>query len=81
VGCRVHFSGLIADVTTSVPSTYAADVSGVTTTTTQIGGALGVAAFGTLYESLSHIGVGRAMHAFALVSAGFAAARAEPMTT
>jgi EmrB/QacA subfamily drug resistance transporter len=96
-GLGIQFSGLIARVTASVPSTYAADVSGVTTTTTQIGGALGVAVFGTLYESLSHIGEGSAMHAFALVSAGFAAvaagaaatawratpsvARAEPATT
>jgi MFS family permease len=71
-GLGIQFSGLIAHLTASVPSRYAADVSGVTTTITQIGGALGIAAFGTLYLSLSH-GAGGVMHAFALVSAGFAA--------
>jgi hypothetical protein len=68
-------------VTASVPSKYAADVSGVTTTTTQIGGAFGLAVFGTLYLSLSHIGAGTAMHAFALVSAGFAAVAAGTAAT
>jgi MFS family permease len=67
-GLGVQFSGLIAHVAASVPPRYAADVSGVTTTTSQIGGALGVAAFGTLYQS-----AGEPMHAFALVSAGSAA--------
>jgi hypothetical protein len=77
-GLGIQFSGLLAHVTASVPSKYAADVSGVTTTTTQIGGALGVAAFGTLFLSLSHVG---ATHAFALVSAGFAAVAAGAAAT
>lgn len=44
-----------------------------TTTAIQIGGALGVAAFGTLYLSLtSRTGAAHATHAFALTTAAFA---------
>jgi MFS family permease len=72
-GLGIQFSGLIAHATASVPSDYAPDISGVTTTTTQIGAAVGVAAFGTLFLSLSHTGAHHATHAFAVVSAGLAA--------
>jgi hypothetical protein len=60
-------------VTNAVPAEYAADISGVSTTTLQIGGAIAVAAFGTLHLSLtSHAGAGDRTHAFAVTTAGFA---------
>jgi hypothetical protein len=43
LGLGLQFSALIGHITNSVPSDYASDISGVTTTTTQIGGAVGVA--------------------------------------
>jgi MFS family permease len=49
LGLGVQFSALIAHLTATVPTEYAADISGVTTTTMQIGGAVSVAAFGSLY--------------------------------
>ncbi len=44
----------------------------MSTTTIQVGGALGVAAFGTLYMSLTHAGTAQVSHAFAVVTAAFA---------
>ncbi len=74
LGLGVQFSALIAHLTTAVPAGYAPDISGVSTTFMQIGGATGVAAFGTLYLSLSsHTAAGHATHAFALTTATFAA--------
>jgi len=67
LGLGIQFSALIRHLTTAVPAEYAADISGVSTTTLQIGAAIGVAAFGTLYLSLiPHQGSGPATHAFAL---------------
>jgi hypothetical protein len=75
LGLGIQFSALIADLTTVVPADYAPDISGVSTTTLQIGGAVGVAAFGTLYLSLaSSSAAANASHAFAATSAAFAAA-------
>jgi hypothetical protein len=54
-----------------VPPGYAPDISVVSTTLLQIGGTVGVAAFGTLYLGLAADG---ASHAFAVVTAAFAAA-------
>jgi MFS family permease len=48
LGLGIQFSALIAHLTNVVPAEYAPDISGVSTTTLQIGGAVGVAAFGTL---------------------------------
>ena len=74
LGLGIQFNALIAHLTTIVPANYAPDVSGVTTTTLQIGGAVGVAAFGTLYLSMSSQGGGgHATHAFAVTSAAFTA--------
>lgn len=74
LGLGIQFSALITHLTSAVPTKYAPDVSGVSTTTMQIGGAMGVAAFGTLYFSLiSPTGAGHATHAFALTTAAFAA--------
>jgi predicted MFS family arabinose efflux permease len=73
LGLGTQFSSMIAHLTNAVPTGYAADISGVSTTTIQIGGALGVAAFGTLYMSLTHTSGAQVGHAFAVVTAGFAA--------
>jgi predicted MFS family arabinose efflux permease len=70
LGLGTQFSALIAHLTSAVSTRYAPDISGVTTTTMQIAGALGVAAFGTAYLSLASDGA--ATHAFAVVTAGFA---------
>ncbi len=72
-GLGIQFSSTIGHLTTSVAPAYASDISGVTSTTSQIGGALGVAAFGTLYLSLAPLGAGPATHAFAIVTAALAA--------
>jgi MFS family permease len=72
LGLGIQFSALLAHLTTAVPAEYAPDISGVSTTTLQIGGALGVAALGTLYLSLAaHQGPGHATHAFAVTTAVF----------
>jgi MFS family permease len=73
LGLGIQFSALISHLTTVVPADYAPDISGVSTTTMQIGGAVGVAAFGTLYLGASeHSGAGAAGHAFALTCAALA---------
>ncbi|GEM_PF-7106880 len=60
--------------TSSVPSRSAPDLSGLITTSLQIVAVVGIATFGTAYLNLApHPGPGPAMHAFALVTAGFAA--------
>jgi MFS family permease len=53
LGLGMQFSALIAHLTATVPVRYAADISGVSTTLMQIGGAVSVAAFGTLYLGLA----------------------------
>lgn len=69
LGLGLQFSTLIGHLTTSVPGDYAPDISGVATTAMQIGGALSVAAFGTLYLSLAaHPGAGHATHAYAITT-------------
>jgi hypothetical protein len=71
LGLGIQFSAMIAHLTNAVSTRYAPDISGVTTTTMQIAGAVGVAAFGSAYLSLaSEAG---ATHAFAVVTAAFAA--------
>ena len=73
LGLGIQFSALIRHLTTAVPAEYAADISGVSTTALQIGAATGVAAFGTLYLSLtSRGGAEPATHAFAFTTAAFA---------
>lgn len=70
LGLGIQFSTMITHLTTVVPADYAPDISGVSTTTMQIGGAIGVAAFGTLYFGVDdHPGAAHATHAFALTSA------------
>lgn len=72
LGLGLQFSSLITHLTTVVPADYAPDISGVSTTTMQIGGAISVAAFGTLYFGVdTHPGAAHATHAFALTTAAF----------
>ena len=71
VGLGTQFSALIVHLTNAVSESYAHDISGVTTSTTTIAGAIAIAAFGTAYLSLAS--AGSATHAFAIVTAGFAA--------
>jgi MFS family permease len=71
LGLGTQYIALIAHLTSAVAARYAPDISGVTTTTTQIAGAVGIAAFGTVYLSLAADGT--ATHAFAVVTAAFAA--------
>jgi EmrB/QacA subfamily drug resistance transporter len=68
LGLGLQFASLIAYLMTIVPSDLAADFSGVSTTTLQIGGALGVAAVGTLYLGQDVSGPGAATHAFAVAT-------------
>lgn len=76
LGLGIQFSALIAHLTTVVPADYAPDISGVSTTTLQIGGALGVAVFGTVYLGLvapagTDSTTATATHAFAVTTASF----------
>jgi EmrB/QacA subfamily drug resistance transporter len=74
LGLGVQFSALIGHLTKTVPNEYAPDISGVSTTAIQIGGAIGVAAFGTLYLSLNaNPDIHQVTHAFAITTAAFAA--------
>jgi hypothetical protein len=65
LGLGTGFTTLIGHLTSAVPGRYAPDISGVSTTTMQIGGAVGVAAFGSLYLSLASATESHARHAFA----------------
>ena len=73
LGLGIQFSALIVHLTTVVPADYASDISGVSTTTMQIGGAIGVAAFGTLYLSLDAPVATGHTYAFAVTTAALAA--------
>jgi MFS family permease len=73
LGLGIQFSGLIAHLTSAVPTEYAADISGVSSTTVTIGGSIGIAALGTVYLTLaSHAGAAHATHAFAITTSVFA---------
>jgi len=73
LGLGIQFSALIAHLTNAVHADHAAEISGVSTTATQIGGAIGVAAIGTLYLSQSQAGAAHATHAFAVTALALAA--------
>jgi len=60
-------------LTSAVATRHAAEISGVSTTTTQIGGAIGVAAAGGLYLGLAPDGP---RYAFAVTALALAAAAA-----
>ena len=71
LGLGTQFSALIVHLTNAVSEGHAHEISGVTTTTMTIAGAIAIAGFGTAYLSLAS--GGSATHAFAIVTAGFAA--------
>jgi MFS family permease len=52
-GLGLLFTGLIGHLTSAASREHASDISGITATTSQIGGSLGVAGFGTLYLTLA----------------------------
>jgi MFS family permease len=70
LGLGVQFSALIAHLTATVPVHYAADISGVSATIMLIGGAVSIAAFGTLYLGLA----GHPTSAFRVTTTALAAA-------
>jgi predicted MFS family arabinose efflux permease len=70
LGLGIQFSALVGHLTSAVAPRYAPDISGVSTTVMQIGGAVGAAGFGTLYLGLAGRGVSTA---FAIVTAALAA--------
>ena len=69
LGLGLQFSALVGHLTNAVAPRYAPDISGVSTTVMQIGGAVGAAGFGTLYLALAG---SDATTAFAIVAAGLA---------
>lgn len=67
------FSSILVHLTASATPRYAADISGVFSTSAQIAGAIGVAAFGTLYLSqTTRPGAVAASHGFDVLTAAFA---------
>jgi len=74
LGLGTTFSSILVHLTTAATPRYAADISGVFTTSLQIAGAIGVAAFGTLYLSqVTGPGQAPASRALGVVTAAFAA--------
>jgi predicted MFS family arabinose efflux permease len=73
LGLGIGFAALLGHLTSSVAPRHAAEISGLSTTTTQIGGAIGVAAAGGLYLGLAPDGP---RHAFAVTALALAAAAA-----
>lgn len=72
LGLGTVFSAILVHLTTAATGRYAADISGVFTTTLQIAGTIGVAAFGTLYLSqTTDTSAQSARHAFGVVTATF----------
>jgi MFS family permease len=75
LGLGTGFATLMTHLTNAVPASNAPDISGVSTTTTQIGGAIGIAAFGGLYFALANQPGDEtdARHAFAITCLALAA--------
>jgi MFS family permease len=71
LGLGTVFNALMGHLTSAVPSRHAPDISGAVSTTSQIGGSIGVAGFGSLY--LAAVGAHAAGHAFALTTLAFGA--------
>jgi hypothetical protein len=73
LGLGTVFTTLLGRLTSAVPARHAPDISGVFTTTGQIGGSIGVAGFGSLYlATASGASGGRAFGVTALALAGAA---------
>lgn len=73
LGLGIGFTTLIGHLTNAVPVRYAPDISGVSTTVLQIGGAVGVAAFGSIYLALAAPAQHHGNHAFAITCLAMAA--------
>jgi predicted MFS family arabinose efflux permease len=72
LGLGLGRNSSIADMTNSVADRFAADMSGLINTASQLSGAAGVALFGTLYVSIAPEGGFDQAPAFEIVSLGFA---------
>jgi hypothetical protein len=77
-GLGIQFSTLIGHLTDAVPARFAPDISGTSTMTLLLGGATGVALYGTLYLTLHPggpaAGAEVADHAFAVTTLALGAA-------
>ncbi|MGZ3533422.1 MAG: MFS transporter, partial [Vulcanimicrobiaceae bacterium] len=74
LGLGIGFSSLVAHLTSAIDAHYAADISGIITTASQIAGVAGVAVFGGVYLALATTtGPHAAATAFAIVTACLAA--------
>ncbi len=69
LGLGISANTLIGGITSSMPTQYAADLSGVVATNAQLSGAFGVALAGAVYSSLST----DPQHALSVVLVGFTA--------
>jgi MFS family permease len=69
-GLGIQFATLIGHVMNAVETRHAADISGVSSTVSQVGGALGIAGIGSLYLTLARVhGAAHATHAAAVATA------------
>jgi len=74
LGLGLQFSSIVSRMSGDVGPEAAADLSGATSTTIQVAGAVAVSAFGSVYLAMaSGRGVSHATHAFASVSIALAA--------
>ncbi len=73
-GLGLQFATLIGHIMNAVEARFAADISGVTSTLSQLGGAFGVAGIGSLYLAIARGGgPARATHSAAIAIAAMAA--------
>ena len=75
LGLGCSFSATLAHLSAAVPPRFAADLSGLVTTTAQVSAVVGVATFGTAYLAVvgGRIGASSATHAFAVTDGALAA--------
>ena len=72
-GFGLATTALLAHLVAAVPAEYAADISGLYNTNSQVAAVVGVATFGTAYLGLStQASQSTAMHAFAIIAMTFA---------
>jgi Major Facilitator Superfamily len=73
-GFGLATTALLAHLVAAVPAEYAADISGLYNTNSQVAAVVGVATFGTAYLGLvTQADASTAMHAFAVIAMAFAA--------
>jgi Major Facilitator Superfamily len=75
LGLGCGFSATLAHLSAAVPPRFAADLSGLVTTTAQVSALAGVATFGTAYLAVvgGRAGASAATHAFAITNGALAA--------